>query len=179
MAQPSQDMLDSFRYMMEARKEIEDITGLSAVAVMTKKRMTTKYWEGNWEMRDCYNIENQMRELRRCGCDRCREQYDRLARERYYRDHPMYYIPQQLIFNEEKENPVENNEPKNYAVKLLVDQLKAQQGYLTSEKNKIESQKQAIKNANEFIKGYSKTKTGIEAKIKELSGALKKLGHKE
>jgi hypothetical protein len=173
MAQPSQDMFDSFRYMMEARKEI---AGLSAVAVMAKYR--------NYEMRDCYNIENQMRELRRCGCDRCREQYDRLARERRYYDHPLYYIPKALIteqvsINEEKEKPVENNEPKNYAVKLLVDQLKAQQSYLTSEKNKIESQKQAIKNANEFIKGYVKTKTGIEAKIKELSGALKKLGHKE
>lgn len=103
----------------------------------------------------CYNLDEEMHRLRKCGCDRCRE------------------------IDETKEAKPVINEPKNYAVKLLVDQLKAQQSNLTAKKTNIDIQKQLIKNANDLIKTYNEGKLEIESKIKELSVALKKLGHKE
>jgi len=63
-------------------------------------------------------------------------------------------------------------EPKNIAVKILVDKLKAEQSALTSAKSSLETYKN-------YVKTYSDNKTKAEKNIKELSGALKKLGHKE
>ncbi len=135
----------------------------------------------------CYHREREMEELRRCGCNECREKYYHMERD-YYRDRSRrdyYQMPSVLTpritavdyTKEIKVTPIE--EPKNYAVKLLVDQLKAQQINLDGKKSAIDSQKNQIKIIQTAMKNNNTEKLGIENKIKELSVALKKLGHKE
>lgn len=135
----------------------------------------------------CYANSRRMDELRRCGCSRCREEYYQLERDNYYQSRN-YYRPHiddykmPLIYTEPKEETkVETKieEPKNYAVKKLVDELKQQQNSLTSTKAAIDSSKGMRKTYDEEIKKKNKTKSEIETKIKELSVALRKLGHKE
>lgn len=137
------------------------------------------------------DIREEMRHLQRCGCNRCYDkykslqyEYDRSERYAYYSSPiqaPMlklsdYQIP---ITEEKKMNIPAIAEPKNYAVKLLVDQLKAQQGSLTLKKNSIDSDKSMIKVYQNYLKTKNTEKLTLENKIKELSVALKKLGHKE
>ena len=174
------DMSDAIRYYLEAQKEIERTTGMN------------KFLEGDWgnanlktatEIREkerrMSSIEREMNELE--------YRYKQLQRELAYRnDRPRaivdYYKPFPMMIvgiDKAKEEKPVNTEPKNYAVKLLVDQLKQQQGVLIGKKSNIDACKQEIKNAQERMKGYNKNKLEVENKIKELSGALKKLGHKE
>lgn len=63
-------------------------------------------------------------------------------------------------------------EPKNIAVKILVDKLKSEQSTLASVTSSLKMYETNAKNCRE-----SKNKN-LKA-IKELGAALKKLGHKE
>lgn len=132
----------------------------------------------------CRSIQYKMDDLRRCGCGRCRDEYYRLERDMYDR---RYYEPPRITgmdygsavakvtaqLTSKVEIKMEKvEEPKNIAVKILVDKLKAEQSTLTSAKSSLETYKT-------YIKTYSDNKTKAEKNIKELSGALKKLGHKE
>lgn len=127
--------------------------------------------------------QREMHELKRCGCNQCREKYYHFERDYYrYRDYytPIVVMPTMIGTDQAKETKMEKiEEPKNYAVKLLVDQLKAQQTSLTSKKTAIEQDKAEIKRHQGNLKTKNTEKLAIENKIKELSVALKKLGHKE
>lgn len=147
--------------------------------------VNAKYREKN--MYHCRATERKLDDLKRCGFNRCYEEYHHL--EHYHRDRDYstrnYYIPPNtylpVMAKMETEmtetKPVE--EPKNYAHKLLVEQLKAQQNALNSKNTSIESDKNTIKSYNGYLKTKKVEKLTIETKIKELSAALKKLGHKE
>lgn len=132
----------------------------------------------------CRNSEDKMRELRRCGCNQCLDEYRRLE-YRYYRERDYYSMPRAsagpIMIATKEVTPVETKieEPKNYAVKKLVDELKSQQNSLTSKKAGIDSDKNMIKTYQGMLKTKNSEKLAIENKIKELSVALKKLGHKE
>ena len=137
------------------------------------------------EMYHCRAVERKLDDLQRCGCNRCYEEYRRLERD-YYRQRDYsrdYYIATQVASIAKVElkmtetNPVE--EPKNYAHKLLVDQLKAQQSALTSKNANIDADKNTIKSYHGYLRTKKAEKLAIETKIKELSVALKKLGHKD
>lgn len=130
----------------------------------------------------CRNTEYKMRELRNCGCGQCYDEYRRLE-DRYYRRERMnYYEP--LRIEQQFIHPVtvkttaglikmeKVEEPKNIAVKILVDKLKVEQSTLTSAKSSLETYKG-------YVKTYTDNKTKAEKNIKELSRALKKLGHKD
>ncbi len=130
----------------------------------------------------CRATEEEMRSLQRCGCNQCYDKYQRLVhdieRERY-RD---YYAPIQMPalkltdYSTTKETPkmetVAAPEPKNIAVKILVDKLKVKQISLNSNKATLDSYKA-------YVKQYNAKKLADEKDIRELSAALKKLGHKE
>lgn len=63
-------------------------------------------------------------------------------------------------------------EPKNIAIKILVDKLKAEQGNLSSNATMLKSHE-------DNAKIWREKKTKNQKAIKELASALKKLGHKE
>lgn len=155
------------------------------------------YYKGKLPM-SCRNFEEEMRTLQRCGCPQCRDRYYRMERDyhdrgrRYYDEYnrapsvlnykPASYmaidfaVSEKEIKMEAKTDPLE---PKNYAVKLLVDQLKAQQTELKTKSNSIEADKKVVKMYQDSLKKKNVEKLAVENKIKELALALKKLGHKE
>lgn len=152
--------------------------------------ISTPRQQGKINQMGCRNFSDRMRELQRCGCPRCRDEFeDEYGRGRYYYDdynrpsRALTYAAAPYITSDfgTKEIKVEPKieEPKNYAVKLLVDQLKAQQGGLASKNAAITNDKAMIKTYQASLKVKNDEKLGIENKIKELAGALKKLGHKE
>lgn len=132
----------------------------------------------------CRNIEEKLHELHRCGCRRCEEEYyhlrDRLYDRDRYRVTP-YIIPSELSYRPNavlkiaidylaaKEPKME--EPKNIAVRLLVDKLKSEQGVLASNSTSLASYEK-------HVKTYREAKNKNLRAIKELATALKKLGHK-
>lgn len=132
----------------------------------------------------CRNSEHRMKELRSCGCNQCYREFRELE-ERYYR-YKHYGPPRFLgvdLGSQDKSVAVVTNviikeklkmieEPKNIAVKLLVDKLKTEQATLSGAKSNVELYKN-------YVKIHTATKTKAENNIKELSGALKKLGHKD
>ena len=63
-------------------------------------------------------------------------------------------------------------EPKNIAIKLLVDKLKMEQSALASNES-------SLKTYETSAKQYREKKNKNLRDIKELAAALKKLGHKE
>lgn len=186
----SSDMADAFAYMMQGRAVTKPSEMYKAMnEIREYKYIERSRQQGKTQM-SCRYTELEMHELQRCGCNICREKYYHMERDYYrgrsYDDYNRpgnYYNPLPMIaaadYNKKeiKVTPIE--EPKNYAVKLLVDQLKAQQINLTGKKSAIESQKSQIKIIQTAMKGNNTEKLAIENKIKELSTALKKLGHKE
>jgi hypothetical protein len=131
-------------------------------------------------MQYCRNTEQKMYELQRCGCRQCEREYynlrDNMMRGDYERQ--MRYatgIPQSLlvpIINTILPKEIKMEEPKNIAVKLLVDKLKSEQSSLASNESNLKSYEASAKQYRE------KKNTNLKA-IKELATALKKLGHKE
>lgn len=187
---PSDDFINILKFVEPTKLE----QAMSAVAVNSKYRyMENPRQQGKTNKMGCHYTEREMQELRRCGCNQCRERYYHLEREmyhngRYYEDDynrpsraltyaAAPYITGDFATKEAKVTPIE--EPKNYAVKLLVDQLKAQQISLTNKNVAIANDKNMIKIYQASLKIKNGEKLAIENKIKELAGALKKLGHKE
>lgn len=136
----------------------------------------------------CRNTEEEMRSLRRCGCSSCYHRYRELEdgynRSRAYRDYqiPNLTVPLSIgvdAAKEEKKMTTVVEEPKNCAVKTLVDKLKTEQSTLASQNSSIESNKKLVKTYSDYVKDHKKKKADTETKIKELGAALKKLGHKE
>lgn len=160
-----------------AAKFLKEYDSLSHVFAYPKKE--------EYKMYHCIATERKMDDLRRCGCNQCYDEYRRLERD-YYRDYSRdYYIAPQLsapVIAKVELKMTETKsveEPKNYAHKLLVDQLKAQQSALTSKNANIDADKNSIKSYQGYLKTKKVEKLAIETKIKELSVALKKLGHRE
>lgn len=63
-------------------------------------------------------------------------------------------------------------EPKNIAIKILVDKLKSEQSSLATNETSLK-----VHETN--AKSYREVKNKNQHAIKELASALKKLGHKE
>lgn len=63
-------------------------------------------------------------------------------------------------------------EPKNIAIKILVEKLKTEQSSLASNESQL-------KLYERYTKTYRDNKSKNQRAIKELAAALKKLGHKE
>lgn len=187
MSTPFSDTADAFVYAMsyigmkEAKEEICKTTGI--------KDLFQQKWTNQM---GCRNFEDRLRELKHCGCPRCRDEYHRLERNYHERGRQYYddynrpsralsynplYLTADFAASQTKETKVE--EPKNYALKLLVDQLKSQQIELGAKNNNILADKTVIKTYQASLKVKNTEKLAIENKIKELAGALKKLGHKE
>lgn len=139
----------------------------------------------------CYNDKLRLDQLRRCGCGKCYNEYNqlkyRLDREYYYKDISPIYMGEPssnkntnlattrdypMSIGVDLPSPLKIEEPKNIAVKLLVDKFKAEQSKLTSAEASIASYKIILDNHN-------KSKSEAQKNLKELGLALKKLGHKE
>lgn len=75
-----------------------------------------------------------------------------------------------LVAEIPKESKME--EPKNIAIKILVDKLKAEQICLASTEA-------SLKSYEDSAKRYQESKNKNLHAIKELAAALKKLGHKD
>ncbi len=130
----------------------------------------------------CYNMSRRLDELRRCGCRACEEEYYEMRRreERRYYDAPPKFLTAGFIetrnpilataVDYKKETKVE--EPKNIAVKMLVDKLKVEQSAL-------KGHQEVLTNYAKTVKEYNTKKLAAQKNIKELAAALKKLGHKE
>lgn len=126
----------------------------------------------------CRNDDERLNSLRRCGCRRCEEEYYNM-RSNYERYVPSYsnknyYLPiattsAVLPAKISKESKME--EPKNIAIKILVDKLKTEQGNLASNEAQL-------KIYEGHAKTYRENKNKNQKDIKELAAALKKLGHK-
>lgn len=129
----------------------------------------------------CRNIHYKLDELRRCGCRRCEEEYYymRDGYERNFRISAFDYqrvagmlatAAPMLLAETSKETKME--EPKNIAIKILVEKLKSEQSSLASTETQLK-----------LYEAYVKTHREIKNKnlhaIKELAAALKKLGHKD
>lgn len=142
-------------------------------------------WKPEMRCRNDREFEYRMRELKNCGCNRCRDEYYRLKHDyhrerdysRNYYVNPSIAITQKVELKMTETKPVE--EPKNVAVKTLVDKLKVEQAALGSAKTTIDSYKAQIKTFSGYVKTYNDKKIGAEKNIRELSVALKKLGHKD
>jgi uncharacterized protein YlxW (UPF0749 family) len=78
-------------------------------------------------------------------------------------------MPAVLSAEVPKETKME--EPKNIAIKLLVEKLKSEQSNLASNES-------MLKSYETNAKSYRQKKSGNLCSIKELAAALKKLGHK-
>lgn len=120
---------------------------------------------------ECYQDERRIQELRRCGCKKCHREYDELMYRYRYRQNSYYDAPP-MINKEPKTPKVETIEPKDIAVKLILDRFKAEQGKLAVAEASIRSFKATLATQN-------KTKSDAQKVLKELGAALKKLGHKE
>lgn len=128
-------------------------------------------------MSHCRNFDEELNSLRRCGCPHCEEKYYHLRRN--YRainyDYPramiMPSIAAPMLFAETSKEP-KMEEPKNIAIKILVEKLKAEQGCLSSNET-------SLKSYEELAKRYREAKNKNQRAIKELASALKKLGHKD
>lgn len=179
--------------MVGLTKEMKSVTGIHKIFYGARQGGKTSaiaavndYYKNNFfqTWKPEMHCNRRMEELKRCGCTQCRDEYYRLERQNYYDD---YRLAKPIMMavdwagNEPKKETLKMTieEPKNYAVKLLVDQLKAQQTGLASKKVAIENDKAYIKSYQAAMKIKNTEKLAIETKIKELSTALKKLGHKE
>ena len=132
----------------------------------------------------CRNMEKELYKLRRCGCDRCRSQHQQMyrnAKERSLENIGQYMtVPQDIgidlakvtDYMPDKPTQLKAEEPKNIAIKLLVDKLKAEQLELAATQKLADDYKSKLNVQLASKKSHLKT-------IKELSDALKKLGHKE
>lgn len=132
-------------------------------------------------MLSCRNYNEKWNdELRRCGCRRCEEEYYNMRHwyERNYRnaynyqstlDMPAIAAPM-LSVAIPKEPKME--EPKNIAIKILVEKLKAEQSSLAANEGQL-------KIYEGYAKTYRENKGKNQKAIKELAAALKKLGHKD
>lgn len=131
----------------------------------------------------CRNYAERMDSLRRCGCRRCEaEYYDLRDRDDqgYYRranlrDYRPTYLqgpnPPSIIIQPIPKEP-KMEEPKNVAIKILVDRLKSEQSSLASTETQL-------KLYETYVKTHRESKNKNQRAIKELATALKKLGHKD
>lgn len=63
-------------------------------------------------------------------------------------------------------------EPKNIAIKILVEKLKSEQTCLASNESSLKTYENSVKN-------YREAKGKNRRAIKDLAAALRKLGHKD
>lgn len=126
----------------------------------------------------CRNISYKLDELRRCGCRHCEEKYYHMrdGYERTYRSRD-YYLPptammQPALLTTITPKEPKMEEPKNIAIKILVDKLKTEQSSLASTETQL-------KLYETYVKTHRDHKNKNLRAIKELAAALKKLGHKD
>lgn len=126
------------------------------------------------------SIDREMRHLRNCGCRACYTRYKELEQAYYRRQHHYSYIGVDMASEKDMTimlaNPpatvTKTEEPKNIAVKLLVDKLKVEQEDLKKHNTNIEYHTKQLKQ-------HRINKSTTDKNLKELGAALKKLGHKE
>lgn len=127
-------------------------------------------------MQYCRNLDETLSNLRRCGCRRCEEEYYHRRDGRAIYDYSPSRIPLPSIaapmLSSEPQKETKMEEPKNIAIKILVEKLKSEQGSLAS--NEI-----SLKSYEESAKRYRDGKSKNQHAIKELAAALKRLGHKD
>ncbi len=132
---------------------------------------------------NCRNLDERLYQLQRCGCRRCEQEYYR-ERGDYWRLRDCDYGNRQMVTYASsvpsiasilsyppKPPETKMEEPKNIAIKLLVDKLKSEQGSLASNVS-------SLKTYEDSAKRYREAKGKNLKAIKELATALKKLGHK-
>jgi hypothetical protein len=126
----------------------------------------------------CRNYYEKLDILRRCGCSRCEAEFYHLRNgdEKDYRTLSYEYSPPRMIASAILSTKVpkepQMDEPKNIAIKILVDKLKAEQSSLASNTS-------TLKTYEDSAKTYHKKKSQNQHAIKDLAAALKKLGHKD
>lgn len=129
----------------------------------------------------CRNLRYKLDELRRCGCRRCEEEYYHMrdGYERNFRvsayDYQRAVVMPSItahMFSAATPKELKMEEPKNIAIKILVDKLKAEQGNLSSNATMLKSHE-------DNAKIWREKKSKNQKAIKELAAALKKLVHKD
>lgn len=129
-------------------------------------------------MNDRERLEKELGYLANCGCENCKCRYYKLREELIGYNYIPYHPPAltreviySLMTTGQQEKP-KVEEPKNIAVALLVKKLKVEQEQLANYQASINKVKAELK-------GHTDNKNKNLKNIKELSDALKKLGHKE
>jgi len=128
----------------------------------------------------CRNIDEKLYELRKCGCNRCRNEYEDIMSDRRYRQsRPLTYIPDGYIERQNtmlatavdfiKETKVDH---PNSAINVLLNKRLVE----TQQHDNYDTN---VKAAQATLDSHTANRDRLAKSLKELNAALKKLGYKE